>query len=502
MTNRDKLTTHAAQQDDVAKQLEQYVTAKALLTDFVLDAEDDIATALETFSAEQLSRWSQPTLSGLNRTELAVEMFLGEGQIADQSITDLFLRANPGLPEASQRSVKHWDRSFQGLFLVQTVSKTEADGRSRYILKNWLTDKTYRAVGVPSQTEAVLSRASVGEIILARLVPIADGLADELWVFSGPLTLLGKLGKPKLAVAIGNFKKWFPQQLYGDAPELKEAAWASVKEHYEEFVAFFGAEKITLSGYELNKKLQAYQAQMTEKQLAEAGLDSSKSLQEMAKDAGLSEEEMTEAMDALGEESKAAKQLIESKQSLKMVMPQVNLPDELRKAEAVTVLVHPRWGQAFFNDYQKLESLLGKSELMQREQLSNPTSSSQSSAALPDKSETANLLATLDKLLLKYLKDERANTYVWRQLAQEYGTALENALRRTRHNPQFTSAQDLNKVMADYGKPLTPDLPETASVPIHLHNLFQEALKKVSKGSGGKSSHKKSKKPKRSGFGA
>lgn len=456
------------------KLVDQHLAAKAHLTDFVFEAEDEVATALEAYSAEQLSRWSKPTLAGLNRTELAIEMFLGEGQVAEQTVIDLFLQAHPELSEEIQHAVKQWGKSFQGLFVVKTVSKTDANGRSRYILMNWLTAKTYRAA--PAQTGDILERASVGEIILARLVPLADAQADDQWIFSGPLTLLGKLGKPKLAVAIGNFKKWFPQQLYGDAPELKEAAWASVKDHYDEFVEFFGAERITLSGYELNKKLQVYQAQMTEKQLAEAGIDSSKSLKDIAQDAGLSETETTEAMDALGEESKIAKQLLDSKQSLKMVMPKITLPDDLRKAESVTVFVHPRWGQAFLKDHQQLENLLEQPK--------------------PTEEQTARV----DRLMLKYLADEQVTTYVWQQLKQSHGEALESTLRRVLNQPGFDIEKDLDGAIAQHGRPLTPDLPETASVPIHLNDLFQEALQLV----GGKPKGKKKKgKPQRkSGFGA
>ncbi len=186
-------------------------------------------------------------------------------------------------------------------------------------------------------------------------------MTDRAWTFSGPLTLLGKLGEPKLAVAIGNFKQWFPQHLYGDAPELKEAAWDSVKQQHEDFVAFFGAEKLTMPGRELNQKLKVYQAQATESQFAQAGLDSSKSLQALAEDSGLSAEEIEEAMAALGEESKVAKRLLESGRSLKMVMPKVDLPDELRHAESVTVFAHPRWGQTFLTDYSRLEELLAQS---------------------------------------------------------------------------------------------------------------------------------------------
>jgi hypothetical protein len=46
------------------------------------------------------------------------------------------------------------------------------------------------------------------------------------------------------------------------------------------------------------------------------------------------------------------------------------------------------------------------------------------------------------------------------------------------------------------GKALTPLLPEIASVPLHLHHLFQEAVLEVSK-----ERPKKAVKPKAAGFG-
>ncbi|MGB7249163.1 MAG: hypothetical protein WBC73_09510, partial [Phormidesmis sp.] len=439
--------------DDLAQRLEQYSLLKQDLTAFVLDAEGDIAIALEAFSAEQLGRWAKPSLSGLNRSELAVDMFLTEGHVGDQSIIERFIQSAADLPVETQAWLRQWQGSFHGLFVVRGSSD------EGYWLTNWLTEKGYRVRANPSQTVETLARMHPGEIVLARLSP----LVEAEWVFSGPLTLLGKLGKPKLAVAIGNFRQWFPQYLYGDAPALKEAAWQSVKQHYEDFVAFFGAEQITLSGYELNQKLQTYQAQITEKQLADAGIDSSKSLQDMAKEAGLSEEEVAEAMDAVGEDSKVARQLLENGRSLKMIMPEVSLPDELLRAEVVSVFVHPRWGQTFLKDYCQLETLLADQETGESDQ-------------------AAKKAADLDRLVLKYLENEQVNAYVWQGLAETHGSQIERSLRRVLGNPEFDVKQDLAGAIARYGKPLIPELPETASVPIHLHNLFQEALRSVNKG--------------------
>ncbi len=449
----------------MAEQIEQYYELKQALTDFVFDAEDAIATALESFSARQLSRWSQPVLSGLDRNALAVDMFLTEGKVGDRAVIECFIQDDSTL--SAKDELKRWQGTFNGLFVVRDVSN------EGYSLMNWLTEKSYEVYTDASRPAEVMSRLSPGEIVLARLLP----LTAERWIFSGPLTLLGKLGKPKLAVAIGNFKKWFPHHLYGDAPELKEAAWESVTQQYDDFLEFFGTPPITLSGYDLNKKVQAYQAVTTERQLGKAGLDSSKSLQEIAKDAGVSDAEMSEALSEIDEENVATKKLLESKQSLKMVMPKVSLPDDLRKAEKVTVFSHPRWGQTFLKDYSRLVELLST------------------------ETNEADEIEALDRLVLKYLENEQANAYVWRHIAQVHREAIEPALRRVLNRPEFDIASDLDGAIAQYDKPLSPELPDSASVPIHLHNLFQEAMQAVGKGEK-QAGAKKKKAKKKSGFGA
>lgn len=462
--------TSSLEQADLSQHIQAHLALKQDLTDFVLDAEDEVATALEAFSAQQLSRWAKPMLSGLNRTDLAIDMFLSEGQAGDRPIVECFLQENSAVSPQAKAQLEQWPSGFNGLFVVRAVSAHS------YSLINWLTEKSYSVCKDPSRPTEAMSRLSPGEIVLARMLP----LTEDMWVFSGPLTLLGKLGNPKLAVAIGNFKKWFPQQLYGDAPELKEAAWESVKQQYDDFLAFFGSPPVTLSGYELNKKLQVYQAQTSERQLAEAGIDADKSLQEIAQAAGVSAEDIDEAMDAIGEESITAKKLLSSKQAIKMIMPEISLPEDLRRAEAVTVFSHPRWGQTFLKDYRRLVELLDQS------------------SSEPDEAKDA----ALDRLLLKYLDDEQVNAYVWGYLAQELGDRLQPPLQRVLANPSFDIQQDLEKALAKRGKPLTPELPESASVPVHLHNLFQAALKEVGKDAKQKGEGKKKIPKKKSGFGS
>jgi hypothetical protein len=46
----------------------------------------------------------------------------------------------------------------------------------------------------------------------------------------------------------------------------------------------------------------------------------------------------------------------------------------------------------------------------------------------------------------------------------------------TLERPDFALDPDLDHLLQDYKKQLQPELPETASGPIHLHNLFQEVF--------------------------
>ncbi len=468
--------TQATKCTDQSDLIQQQIELKQRLIDFVMDAEDEVAIALEAFSAQQLSRWAKPTLSGVNRTALAIDMFVTEGMVTydkagvvvQKAVIEAFTEAQANLSRAEESQLARWTGSFNGLFVVSEAAEQS------YRLTNWLTQKQYSVRPNSEQASEVLNRLGSGEMMIVRLLPVSD---DE-WTFSGPLTLLGKLGKPKLAVAIGNFRQWFPGQLYGDAPELKEAAWESVAQQYTDFVDLFGAKKVVVSGHELNKKLQVYQDQSTEQKLIDAGLDSSKSIKELAQDAGVSKEDLAEAVESLGTEGKVAANLLESQKSLKMVMPKVDLPEDLRRAERVTVFAHPRWGQTFLKDYARLEELLEAS----------------------DESEA------IDKLVLRHLENERAITPVWHQLAQDYTQPLEASLRRVLENDGFEIEADLDGAIARYGKALTPTLPDTASVPVHLHDLFQAALKAVGKDArkqgGKKKSKQKKSKQKKSGFGA
>ncbi|MEH2139325.1 hypothetical protein [Nostoc sp.] len=422
--------------------LERSHQLKQALVDFVLDAEGELAKALETYAAEQLRRGSGDS----TQQDLIIDSFLTGGKVGDKSPLDLFIESHPDLEESDRNLIKSWHHSFIGLFAISNILP---DG---FELTNWLTDKRYIVKPNNIQTLQAISRLKVGEILLTRISPVTD----SYWMFSGPYTIMGKLGKPKLAVAIGNFKENYKSNLYSDAPDLLEEAWQSVEKYHQQFVDFFGSDEITLSGYHLNKKIAEFQEVITEKTLAAAGIDPSKSLAEVAEAAGIGDEEIKAAAQEFGADSNVVSQMLNSKGgNSKMVMPKVDLPAELKKAEQVTALSHPRWGQMFLPTYSKIQAILSADDWQS--------------------------IQGAEKLVRYYLEDKSINAFVWHRLVQQYPTQLENVLQTFLQRPEFRLESDLDSLLQEFHKPIEPELPDIASVPIHLHNLFQEALGEVSK---------------------
>lgn len=422
------------------------------LVDFVLDAEGELAESLEAYAAAKSRRDRYDNF----QQEMVIDSFLTEGRIGEQTPIDLFLASQSDLSESDRQLVYNWERSFTGLFAVTQILP---DG---FELMNWLTTKHYIVKPNNTQTHQEMNRFKPGEILLTRITPVTD----KYWTFSGSYTAMGKLGKPKLAVAIGNFKDNYKSSLYGDAPELLEEAWKSVEQYHQQFTNFFGSDEVTIPGYQLNKKIAEFQEELTQNRLAAAGIDDSKSLAEMAEEAGVSEEEMRAAAEEAGADSKIVNQLLDRKSTTKMVMPKVDLPAELKKAEKVTAMSHPRWGQMFLPTYSQFKAVL-------------------------EAEDWQNIEGT-EKLVRNYLENSKINTFVWQRLAQQYPNQLETVLQTVLKRPNFKLNRDLEALLQEFNKPIEPELPEIASVPEHLHNLFQEAVAEVNKSSSKSKSKKKS----------
>ncbi|MBN8560449.1 hypothetical protein Q2T42_07715 [Leptolyngbya boryana CZ1] len=413
---------------------------KQALTDFVYDAEGELATAFEKFVADRLE---QSQARDSKHRETVVDIFLSHGQIGTKSPLELFVESEPELSASDRQLVLNWKHNFSGLFAIQEILP---DG---FKLMNWLTTKLYIVKPNDEDTQNAMSRLKLGEMLTTRIAPV-----EEYWTFFSPFTQLGKLGKPKLAVAIGNFRQNYKSDLYGDAPELLEEAWKSVERYHQDFLDFFGSEQITLSGYHLSKKISEFQEFLTQRRLDEVGLDKNKSITELAQEAGVSDEELAEMAEAMGLDAESAAKMLQNKTAAKMAAPHVELPPDLKKAEEVTVLAHPRWGQILLTTYTQFEALL--------------------------KAEDWRSVKGAEALVQKYLNDAEINAFVWHRFAEQYPTQLEKVLQEYTGLP-FNLERDLDPLLQMHRKPLEPTLPDIASVPIHLHNLFQEALAEVSK---------------------
>ncbi|MDZ7962582.1 MAG: hypothetical protein RMY34_32735 [Aulosira sp. DedQUE10] len=421
--------------------LERSHSLKQAIVDFVLEAEGDLAQALERYAAGKLRSGN----GNITQQDLVIDSFITEGKIGDRSPLELFIESHPDLQQSDRNLISSWHRSFMGLF---AITKILPDG---FELRNWLTDKYYIVKPNNAKTLQEISRLKEGEILLTRISPVTD----SYWTFFGNYTIMGKLGKPKLAVAIGNFKENYKNHLYSDAPDLLAEAWNSVAQYHQQFVDFFGNDEITLPGYQLNKKIAEFQEVITEKLLATTGIDTSKPLAEMAQEAGVDQEEIKAAVKELGADSNVASQIFNNNGSSKMVMPKVDLPAELKKAEQVTAISHPHWGQIFLPTYSKIQTILS--------------------------TEDWQNIEGAQKLIRYYLEDKSINAFIWHRLAKEYPNSLENVLQTFLQRADFRLTSDLDALLQEFGKPLEPDLPEIASVPVHLHNLFQAAVAEVQK---------------------
>ncbi len=428
----------------------------SLIIDFI-QHRDSIANELERYTARQLLR--HPQLDS-GQQKLLLHRFAIEGEVEGKTPLELFLASQTDLSLADRQLIGSWRRSFVGLLSIVQLFPNGLE------VMNWVTAKHYRIQFPDLDAQAAMSRLKVGEVIIAQLSQIVD--ID--WAILAPWVTLGRLGRPKLAVAVGAFRQNYPHYLYSDAPDELAAAWESVAVYHDRFVEFFGADEITLPGAKLQRRIGEFQTWLVDKQLAAAGVDKSKSISELALEAGVDAADVQTLTSSLGVTATHPSPDLNTKLG-KMVSPTVELPAPLKAAAAVTALSHHYWGQMFLVDYPRLKTLL------------TPVEPQYAPADL--------------NFIRKCLADPLLNTAVWQRLEAAFPHQLQTAIAQALELPNFTLSTDLDSILTKFNKLLEPDLPDLASVPIHLHELFQSAVKEVSK-----DKVKSKSQPKKGGFGA
>ncbi len=441
------------------KTIERALNLKHRLVDFVYDAEGEMAIALENYAAVK----SKKNSYGIKQQNLTIDLFLTEGIVNKQTPLDIFLVSAKDLDQQDKSLLKLWKNNFIGLFEIKEIKD------NYYQLMNWLTAKTYKVYGHGTMSDKETKRWQPGEIILTIIAPISD----TEWFFFSDRIIKGRLSQPKLAVAIGEFRDNYPDFLYANAPELLAQAWESVAVYHQEFVTHFGSKMLTLPGYKLNQEIGKLQQKMSQKKLADAGIDSNKSLSEVLAESGTDEAEFSETASDLGVDTETVEKIIGNKNKLSMVTPKVDLPPEIKQAETVTVFSDSKWGQMFLPNFAKFTNLLVEKNAEDQE--------------------------TNNRLINKYLQQPEANYYIWQQLKQEYAANLEKLLQDYTKKNDFNLNEDLDNLLFKYNKTDLPELPAIASVPIHLNNLFEAAVAQVQK-TKSKSKSKSKTKKKQKGF--
>jgi hypothetical protein len=128
--------------------LTQAWTLKQNLIDFVLDAEGELAVALEAYAADRASR-ERYDIAQQNQV---IDSFTVEGRVGEKTPIELFVESDPDLNDTCRKLLEHWRlRSFTGLFEIVQIFP---DG---FELMNWLTAKRYNV-------DTVWSSDSDGEI--------------------------------------------------------------------------------------------------------------------------------------------------------------------------------------------------------------------------------------------------------------------------------------------------------------------------------------------------
>lgn len=422
ISSHPSLTSPSAISIDRAEQLKQEII------DFIYDTEGEGAVALEQYSARLLK---QPNPGNWPNRELLLTRFMVEDQTLGETPLETFIQHHPQLSPMEQQLIRGWTDAIVSLFEI-----TEVLENGDYQLCNWLTQRSYQ-VHLGHVSPEIQARLQPQEICLVQIAPFTS---DRWMVLTKPV-LLGRLGKPKLAVAIGNFRQCYRRYLYSDAPDLLEESWRSVEQQYHASQEFFGSAIVTLPGRQLNQRLKAFQDHLSDQQLQKAQV----SADEIVEDA------ISDAEDTLTE---TENQQLKTAKASKMVIPPMELPPNLQQAEEVTMLTHPRWGQCFLASYAPLERYLQSGKGYSIEQATQS--------------------------LKKLLNDPAVPVFVFHHLAEKYPSALQALFQQTLEQPSFTLAQ-LDEYLYTLGKSLEPELPDTASVPLHLHELFQEAFVAVSK---------------------
>ena len=151
--------------------LERAWTLKQNLIDFVLDAEGELAVALEAFAATR-STGERYDIAQQNQV---IDSFTVEGKVGEKTPIDLFVESQPDLTEGEISLLKSWgEKTSTRLFEITQISPDSFE------VTNWLTAKHYTVKPNSPNFLQEMSRFKLGEILRVRIAPLTDDWSESM----------------------------------------------------------------------------------------------------------------------------------------------------------------------------------------------------------------------------------------------------------------------------------------------------------------------------------
>lgn len=173
----------------------------------------------------------------------ALDYFLFQHRLRDgRTVVESFAATRPGLDEPERTMVLGWQDVVEGLF---EVGRRDGD---TLILVNLVDELTYRVwsnVGT-----AAFRPMRPRSFLRTRLVPVGDD-----WLLSGISQVFPARSRDALYRAAAELSLRCPAWVFRN-PDKLARGWELQRQDRADFVEFFGADLIVVSGHELTARLQ------------------------------------------------------------------------------------------------------------------------------------------------------------------------------------------------------------------------------------------------------
>lgn len=277
---------------------------------------------------------------------------------------------------------EQWQIVIQGIFQVRQVL-----AGNYFELFNLVNEVSYTVAGNPD-TPLGLEK---GEYIAARILPLQD-----YHIFAGVIDRLPTRKKTELYQLVAEIQLQNPRMAFIDNQERIAQAYQIQAEEYHDFIAFFGADEIILSGRELPEKMREfYRYRYFQKRNHDNGATIARIFQEKYH------------------------QLPPS--------PHFDFLPELEKQPDIGVIYDKTEGMVFLLQYGKFKEIFRRRDFKR--------------------------IKTWQQTVLGYLEDPAISSLPFKRMAREFPENTQKVFQALLNKPTFSLPEDLNALIAHY-KPM------------------------------------------------